>query len=337
MEDEMKKIIVMLMVLIMALSLAACGANEVENNVANVEVTNENNNTKEENNEVTEEPAEEVEEEKVFEPITFVDGTDREVTINKEPLRVITMAPSMTEMVYALGLGDRLVGRTDYCNFPAEALEVESIGSLREPNIESIIALNPDLVLMSTHASEEVVAKFDEAGITVAVLTAQESFEGVYDIIGQMALIFDVQEAATALIEEMQAEVTEIMDLVKDVEKKTVYYVVGYGEYGDYTATGDTFIHNMLEMAGGSNIAADGEYWSYNLESLIEKDPQVIIVSELFDTKTAFAEMDGYKDLTAVVEGNLVEINQDLLSRQGPRLGQGLKAIAQLLHPELFE
>jgi iron complex transport system substrate-binding protein len=272
-----------------------------------------------------------------FEAFTFTDGMGREVEISEEPMTVVTLAPSMTEFVYALGLGDRLVGRTDYCNFPAEVLEVESIGSLREPNLESIIALDPDLVIMSTHASEETVALFEEADIPVVVLIAQESFDGVYEIFTQMGALFNVSDEADDLVTEMKSEVEAVQNLVKDVESKSVYYVVGFGEYGDYTATGDTFIHEMLEMAGGINIASDGEGWSYNLESLMDKDPEYVICSELYETKSQLEATEGYMELTAVKEGQLVEINQDLLSRQGPRLAEGLNAIVELLHPELFE
>jgi iron complex transport system substrate-binding protein len=251
-------------------------------------------------------------------------------------MTVISTAPSMTETLFALGLGDRVVGRTDYCNYPEAALEVESIGSLREPNIEAIIALNPDLILMSTHANEDVLAKFEEAGLNTAILIAQESFDGVYEIITQTGNVFNVADNATTLTDAMKVDVQSVVDAVTAAEKKSVYYVVGFGEYGDYTATGDTFIHDMLELAGGNNIAADGEAWSYNLESIIEKDPEFLICSELFDTKGSLEQTEGYMELTAVKEGRLVEINQDLLARQGPRLAKGLIAIAKILHPEAF-
>ncbi len=329
----MKKLLSILLIMMMVFTFIGCESNNVaENNAAENNVAENNateNNVVEENNETTEEVA--------YYPVTFTDGMGREVTIESEPMTIVTMAPSMTETIYALGLGDRLVGRTDYCNYPEAALSVDSIGSLREPNLEAIIALNPDLILMSTHASEEVLAKLDEAGLKTAILTAQESFDGVYEIITQTGTIFNVLDQATELVSTMQADVTTVLELVKDAEKKSVYYVVGFGEYGDYTATGDTFIHEMLEMAGGTNIAADGESWSYNLETIIEKDPDYIICSELNDTKGTLEQTEGYMELTAIKEGRLVEINQDLLSRQGPRLAEGLKAIAQLLHPELFE
>lgn len=334
----MKKVLSVLLVLMLVFTLISCENNNTnENVVANESISANDNINSNENNNVNSETANEVTEEPVEDVFTFIDGKGREVTIDSEPMRVVTLAPSMTEMVYALGLGDKLVGRTKYCNYPEEALTVENVGSLTEPNIESIIALNPDLVLMSTHASEEVVAKFDEAGLKVAILTQQESFDGVYTLIEQMGMIFSAQEAAEVLVTDMKNDVAEVLALVEGIEKKSVYYVVGYGEYGDYTATGDTFIHEMLEMAGGSNIASDGTSWSYNMESIIEKDPEYLICSELNDTKTDLETTEGYKELTAVKEGRLVEINQDLLSRQGPRLANGLFAIAKILHPELFE
>ena len=341
----MKKIVSLLLVMLMVFAFVGCGDNNAtvnSNNVATEEATEEvtEEATEEVTEEATEEAAEEATEEATEEshyPIIFTDGMDREVTIESEPMTIVSLAPSITETVFALNLGERLVGRTDYCNYPEAALEVESIGSLREPNLEAIIALNPDLIIMSTHASEEVLAKLDEAGLTTAILTAQESFDGVYEILSQMGSIFNVEDASNELIESMKADVESVLNTVKNVEKKTVYYVVGFGEWGDYTATGDTFIHEMLEMAGGSNIASDGEGWSYNLESIIVNDPEYVICSELGDTKTILEETEGYMELTAVKDGKLVEINQDLLSRQGPRLADGLKAIAQLLHPELFE
>ncbi|MCH4887333.1 ABC transporter substrate-binding protein [Acidaminobacter sp. JC074] len=331
----MKKLISLLLVMMMVFAFVGCGANEANetNTVENTEVAETTEEVAE-----TEEATEEVEDVvESYYPVSLTDGMGREVTIESEPMTVVSLAPSMTELVYALGLGDRLVGRTDYCNFPEAALEVDSIGSLREPNLEAIIALNPDLVLMSTHASEEVLAKLDEAGLTVAILFAQENFDGAYEIIDQAGMIFNVEENATALVDTMKADVAAVLEAVKDVEKKTVYYVVGFGEWGDYTATGDTFIHEMLEMAGGTNIAADGEGWSYNLESIILADPEYVICSQVGDTKTILSETEGYMELTAVKDGKLVEINQDLLSRQGPRLAEGLKAIAELLHPELFQ
>lgn len=332
----MKKVLSLLIVMILAFSMVACGNNEnVNNNVANETPVNETPvNETPANEDVVEEV---VEEPAMFEAFTFTDGKGREVTISEEPMTVVSIAPSMTEFVYALGLGDRLLGRTDYCNFPEEVMNVESIGSLTEPNVEAIVAMNPDLVLMSTHAGEEVVLKLEEAGLNVVILSAQESFEGVYEIYGQMGMIFNVSDKADMMIQEMKDELASVLTKLEGVEAKTVYYVVGSSEWGEYTATGDTFIHEMILMAGGDNIASEAVEWSYNIESIVENDPEFIICSELNDMKASLEAKDGYMDLTAVKEGKLFTINQDLLSRQGPRLAKGVVAIAEILHPELFE
>lgn len=229
-----------------------------------------------------------------------------------------------------------MIGRTDFCNYPEAALEIDSIGSLREPNIEAIIGMNPDLVLMSTHASEEVLAFFEEAGISVAILTAQESFEGVYSIMTQVGMIFNQENEALTMIEAMKEEVEYLTAAIKDLTPQSVYYVVGYGD-SDWTATGDTFIHQMLEMAGGKNIAADATGWSYNLETIIEKDPYYIICSKFYGTKEDLLSLEGYKDLTAVKEGRLLTIDSDLLSIQGPRLTEGLRALIDLMHPDALD
>lgn len=326
----MKKVVSLLMVLILIFAFIGCQDNVNEVNVVE-EVVNEATNEV-----ANDENVEVVEEEVSKYPLTIIDGMDREVTIESEPQSIISLAPSTTEIIYAIGLGDKLIGRTDYCNFPAEVENVESVGTLREPNIESIIALNPDLIVASTIIDEEVVAKFEEVGINVVILIAQETFDGVYSILNQAGDIFNVTEKATSVIESMKEEVSSTMSIVAGVDKKSVYYVVGFGEYGDYTATGDTFIHEMLEMAGGSNIAADATGWSYNIESIIEKDPEIIICSENWDTKTLLETTEGYMELSAAKEGRIMEINQDLLSRQGPRLAEALTAVAKLLHPELF-
>lgn len=329
----MKKVLSLLLVLMMVFSLIACNNENEANNVVNNEANNVTNNAV---NNAANDLVDEAEEVDAM-PITIVDGMGREIVLETVPERVVSMAPSMTEMIFALGLGDHLVGRTDYCNYPAEVADIQTIGSLRTPNVEGIIGLNPDLILMSTHASEEAAAMFDEAGIPYAVLTAQENFDGVYGILTQLGQIFKVEDKSNAIIESMQADVQTVIDALEGVEKKSVYYVVGFGEGGDWTATGDTFIHEMLEMAGGANIAADATGWSYNLETLIEKDPDYIIVGELVGTKEEFETTEGYKDLRAVKEGHLFTINQDLLSRQGPRLANGLKAIVEILHPEVSE
>lgn len=269
-------------------------------------------------------------------PLTITDSYGQEVTFDKKPERLITVAPSITEVIFALGQQEFLVGRTDFCDYPNDVKDIDAIGTLRNPNIEKIIELEPELVIASTHFSEEVFDQLKNLGIKVIVLNPNDSFEGVYDVISTIGLILNVNDVALEIVNDMKATVEEVMDKVKNQEKPRVYYVVGYGEFGDWTAGRGTFINEIIEMVAGVNVANDVEGWSYSIERLLEHDPDMLIVSDKGNVKEDIALANGYEDLTAVKEGRIYEINNNLLDRQGPRLAQGLKELAKILHPGVF-
>ncbi|QXM07381.1 ABC transporter substrate-binding protein [Crassaminicella indica] len=270
-------------------------------------------------------------------PLTIVDSYNREVIIESEPKRVVSIAPNITETIFALGAGEKLVGRTDYCDYPEKVKSIASIGSLMEPNIEKIVALKPDLVVASTHFKEDVLNKLEELNVKVIVLYGEESFEGAYAIIGKLGKVLNAQEASEKIISSMKDQVKNVIDKVKNAERPEVYYVVSYGAGGDYTAGEGTFIDKMINLAGGKNAARDTTGWKYSLEKLIEKDPDILICSKYYDAKKGIMNTNGYKDLTAVKEGRLFEIDNNLLDRQGPRLADGLYELAKIIHPELFK
>lgn len=270
-------------------------------------------------------------------PLTIIDSYENEVIIEEMPNRVISIAPSITEIIFALGLEGNLVGRTDFCNFPLEVESIESIGSLKSPNIEKIIELEPDLIIASTHFQKEVYDKLTELQVKVIVLDSKGSFDGVFETIEKTGKVFNVNDKALELIRDMKSTIEEVIDKVKDEPKPTVYYVVGFGEYGDFTAGGDTFINDMLEMAGAINIASEVSGWKYSLERIIEQDPHMLIVSKYHNTKDEIMVANGYSELTAIKEGRVYEIDNNLLDRQGPRIALGLKELAKIVHPNLFE
>lgn len=270
-------------------------------------------------------------------PMTITDGFDREVVLNEEPMKIVSLAPSVTETLYALGRGDRIVGRTAYDTYPEQVLDVPSVGSLSEPSIETIAELEPDLVIASTHFQKETLAKLEQLEIPVVVLIQQEDFEGTYALIEKAGEIVNAQAEAAGIVEEMKTIVSDVTEMVAGQESVSTYYVIGYGEYGDYTATGETFIHNMIAMAGGENVAAEATGWSYSIEKLVEDNPQVVLCSKYDDIKTGIEAANGYKDLDAVKNGKLIEVDNNMIDRQGPRLALGLLEIAKALHPEVFE
>ena len=268
--------------------------------------------------------------------ITIIDSYDRTVTLEKPAERVVSVAPSITETIFALGKGDVLKGRTDYCDYPAEVSSIPSIGSLKDPDIEAIAAINPDIVIASTHFTEESLDKLTALSIPVVVLADQDSFEGVYKIIEDVAKLIGADSEAVAITGSMKETVATVLSKVKGKETPSVYYVIGFGEYGDYTAGGDTFINQIIEMAGGNNIASDINGWSFSLEQIVESDPDILVCSKYWNTKDSIMKTNGYKDLRAVKDGNLFEIDNNMLDRQGPRLADGLLSLAKIIHPDLF-
>lgn len=270
-------------------------------------------------------------------PMTLTDGSGAQITFDKLPEVVVSLSPAATETVFAIGRGDVLKGRTDYCNYPAEAASVPSMGSIMEPNIEAIVAAKPDVVFVSDMFSTDLRAKMEGMGIKVFDLSSHDRFDGVYTAIENAGKILDVTQASEQLISDMKTTVADVQAKVKDAKPVTAYYVVGYGETGDYTAGKNTFIDQIITMAGGTNAANDVEGWSYSLEKLIEKDPTYLICRGGGEYKSGIEAANGYKSLTAVKEGRLIEIESELLDIQGPRSAQGVLALAKIIHPEIFK
>ncbi|MGM9975128.1 MAG: ABC transporter substrate-binding protein [Clostridiaceae bacterium] len=268
-------------------------------------------------------------------PVTIEDSLGESLEIKDEPQRVIALAPNITEMLYALDLGDKVVGRNSYSDYPEEVLEVESVGDFVDLDIEKIAELQPDVVIASTFFDEDLQKKFQNLGITVITLYDGDSFEGVYEGIETLGKVFNVEETAKEKINNIKSKVEEVQSLVKETEKPTVYYVVDYGQSGDYTATGETFINRMIEIAGGDNIAKDVTGWVYSKEKLIEEDPDIILLAPFY--YDGFISGEGYKELSAVKNGKVYVVDNNLLDRQGPRAGEAVESLAKILHPELFK
>lgn len=324
----LKQLLVMLMIMTLTLGLVGCGTKKTGNNSNNSEVQNS-----ETNNGTTENGTTEAE---VSYPVEVTDSNGTVVAIEATPDKIVSVAPNMTELIYALGDGDKLVGRTEYCDYPEEALSVPTIGSLYSPDIEAIVALEPDLVLVSTHFSEENVTKLNELGITVISLYEENDIYGVYTMIETLGTILNRVAEANTLVQNMKDTFDEVTTAIEGREQPTVYYVVGYGEGGDFTAGGDTFVSGLITLAGGDNIAKDVSGWSYSLESLLEADPDIIIIRQ--GEAANFMVTENYTDLTAVKEGHVYEMDTNgLLDRQGYRNAEGVKELAKIFYPDVIK
>lgn len=311
MKKKFKSIIMMLIVAILAFGLVSCGEKKNE----------------EGNNSVTEAVT--------TYPLTITDTNGKEVVIESEPKTIVSLGPNVTEMIYSLDKGDKLVGRTKYCDYPEQVLQVQEVGTLTKPNLELIAEIKPDLVVASTHFKDEAQAKLDELGIPTIVLYSEDSFDGVYNSIETLGKILNSSSKSEEVVTGMKEKVAEVTKKVEGLEAPSIYYVVGFGEK-DSTAGGNTFIGEMIRMANGKNIADDSEGWSYSKEKLAEKNPEMIVLSKYYDTKVTFTTTDFYKDLDAVKNDKVYEIDENMLNRQGPRLADGLEALAKILHPEAF-
>ena len=339
---NLKKLLVMLMVMTLTLGLIGCGTKNTGNNSNSSNNSETNNGTPEaevtKEPEVTEEPEateEPVQSTEVTYPVEVTDSNGTVITIEAAPEKIVSVAPNMTELIFALGDGDKLVGRTEYCDYPEEALSVQTIGTLYTPDIEAIVALEPDLVLVSTHVSEEDIAKLRDLGITVMSLYEENDIYGVYPMIETLGTVLNRVEEANTLVQNMKDTFDEIASAISGQEQPTVYYVVGYGE-NDYTAGGDTFVNGLITLAGGDNIAKDVSGWSYSIESLLEADPDIIIVRS--GEAANFMATEKYADLTAVKEGHVYEVDTNgLIDRQGYRNAEGVKELAKIFHPDVVK
>lgn len=269
-------------------------------------------------------------------PYTFQSASGEEVVIASQPQRIVSLSPTFTEIVFGLGVGDRLVGRTDYCDYPAETQGIPSVGTMIQPSVEAIIALEPDVVFVS-FMEAEMLEKIELSGATVVQIDSSNSIEGSYATMTELGRILNVNEETKAVIDGIRAEIEAVAEKTKDLEPVSVYYVAGFGQGGDYTAGGDTFMNDLIEAAGATNAAGDAEGWSYSAEQLIAKDPDFIVIGSMADLTEEFKSTEPYSSLTAVKEDRVMEIDDNLISREGPRLAEGVRLMAEIFHPEAFE
>ncbi|MFV3012369.1 ABC transporter substrate-binding protein [Clostridium botulinum] len=265
--------------------------------------------------------------------IKITDSYGKELAFEKAPERIVSLSPGATETIYALNKENTLVGRSDFDDYPAAVSKIKSVGGVKDPSIEKITELKPDLVIGGAHFSKDTVKKLEDLGIKVAVLYGAEDFEGAYKNIMDISTILGVTEKGKTIVDGMKKKVQSVENKVKSLDKPKIYYVVDFGK-ADFTAGGDTFIGKMIEKAGGDNIAKDTKGWNYSFEKIVENKPEMIILSDKFNTKKNFLAADKYKELPASKANKVYEIDDNMLLRQGPRQADGLEALAKIIHPE---
>ena len=266
--------------------------------------------------------------------IQFTDSKGQKLVLEKKPQRIISCSPVITEVMFALHEETKLVGRTTFCTYPPEAEKIPAIGGLMDPSLEVIVKLKPDLVMASTHFQREAAKRIEQLGIPFAWLMSQESISGARDLIINIGNLIGEKVKADSLWNTIQTDMKRTVELIPENQHQpTVYYVVGFGKGGDYTAGGDTFISELINMAGGINIAEDIQGWAYNLEALMQKDPDIILIQH--SMKDAFCQHEHYKDLTAVKNNQVYAVDHHLVQLNGPRIHLALRTFAKIFYPEL--
>jgi len=274
-------------------------------------------------------------------PVTITDSLGREVTIPAEPRRIVSLSPRDTEILFALGLGPRIVAVDDFSDYPPEVEDKPKVGSaVTGLDVEAIASYRPDLII--SPPTRLVPSALEPLGVPVLVLDDPPDIEGVYDLIRTEGRATGRLQEAEELVARMKAGFEEIRRQVAGVEKrpKVFYEVDGTDPVRPWTAGPGSFIDALITLAGGENVAAGGPsaYFQMSTEEIVRQAPEVIILGDHeFVSPEDVKARPGWGGIPAVQKGAIYPIDADLVSRAGPRLVDGARAIAAILHPELFQ
>ncbi len=267
--------------------------------------------------------------------VPIIDGLVREIRIQALPKRIISLAPSITEMLFALGLGERIVGVTSYCDFPVEAKRIEKVGDTLNPNLERLIALKPDLVVITTASQlERLSEQLSRQGIHVYVVNPQTVREVALSIFG-LGMATGTSAQGKKIQDDMLQRIASVEARVESLPKPKVLYVLQAAPL--ITAGQKTFITDLIRLAGGQSITGDEpmDYPQLSRETAIARAPEVIVAPASHGTELVKEEASR-KDLAATPAlkmNRIVRVNPDWVDRPGPRIVDGLEQLAEGLHP----
>ncbi|MDE3035835.1 MAG: cobalamin-binding protein [Nitrospirota bacterium] len=269
---------------------------------------------------------------------TFVDDLGRKLYLAKPPVRIVSLAPSMTEILYSLGLDEEIVGVTEFCDYPPQALAKPKVG-YSNPNVESIVALKPDLILApSAFLRADTLAKLEQLKIATFVLDAK-TIEDIPSHVQTIGRMLDRAQAAGRVATEMRQQVAVIRAAVQALPRPRVLYVLNSQPL--ITVGPGSFIHQMIELAGGVNVAgrAQTPYPRLSMEEVLKEDPELLLFPVGTAESISESEQQQWRrwtTLSAVKHRRFHQVPADLLNRPGPRITQGLEVLARSIHPEAF-
>lgn len=304
--DQMKKIIMFFLSIILIINLTAC-----QNVKAPEAVSTQQNKS----------------------AIEVTDLKGSKVTLDKIPQRIVSLSPANTELLFALGVGDKVVGDTSFCDYPEQAKNIQKIGDFEGPNLELIQKVQPDVVLAGGYIQEELIKKLQELKIPV-VSTEASDFNSIYDSIKLIGQVTGTEANADKIIAEMKSSVDQIKNKTKDMPKKKVFYVVWTDPIT--TAGSGTFINDVINIAGGVNMAEKVTGWAkYSAETLTSDNPDILVSSHYATNegiqKEFYSNAPVFKNLDCVKKGNVYVVSDDnIMIRPTPRIIQGIEELVKV-------
>lgn len=264
-------------------------------------------------------------------PMTVTDYLGTEMTIEKQPEKIVSLSPSCTEVLYALGLGDKMIGVSTWCTYPKETADVEKVGDTFSANIERIIEMEADIVFVSGQTASDALSALNNAGIPVYSIGSKDLDE-MYASIEKVGAITGAVDSAEKVVSDMKAQAEKLQTEFADFKTKRVFI-----DLGDlYSTSKVNYLGNSLSLVNAENIAYDYDYSSPQLsaETVIEKNPQVYIA---MCSEEQFVKPDGFDNIDAFKNGEVYYIpyddpTTDMISRDGPRFVQGLEILGKMIH-----
>lgn len=272
-------------------------------------------------------------------PYTVVDDRGVEVTFDEVPETIISLQPSNTEILFELGVGEQIIGATDYDTYPEEALEIERVSDSMTIDTERVIELKPDVVFAYTAGEEPQVEQLESAGLKVFVIQSAATIDDVYGDIEQIADVLNREEKAEEIVDGIEAQIKAVQEKTASItDKKKVYFEISPAP--DIWSIGaGTFQQELITAAGVENLYADQQGWfAVTEEDLITRNPEAIIttVSDGDDPKGEIIARQGWSTIDAVQNEAVYELNANILDRPGPRIGEAIEQIASTIYPENF-
>lgn len=269
-------------------------------------------------------------------PVTVTDSLGNEITMEEAPERIVTLSPVNTEILYGLGLGDEIVGRTDNDNYPAEVAEKPSVGDIMF-SAEEVIALEPDIVFAHSsgmYGTEAQIEQLEAAGVKVFVVENAESMDAIYSTFEIVGEVTGKTTEAKQLVADVKEEIAAVQEKVADQEKRSAFIVVGTNPE-IYVVGQQTYLSEMLSLINVENKVTEPGWIQFSPEDFVAANPDAMLFTYPEDVENVKSQA-AFTDMNAVKNDALKLVDGDTTSRQGPRIAQGLESMAKAIYPEAF-